>query len=246
MARVTLLLAVCLTARAAFVPSLGSMRREPVCARATEVSMVTAKEVFGQYYERSTPVQKSLQTVPPAVAKGGMASVVAAAAATGFVLTPSRRLAVNIAGGAISGGMGVIARKRLAEERQKAALPAVAALLSEGLQKANPDSLASIASEFGVAKKTFQTQLGELYLSYLNACLISSKVETAELSELIRLKELLSLSSQQVGAQVLPPSPATVATPPVTLAATAGVAPPDLRAAFSAPAPATRCAPAPV
>ena len=163
--------------------------------------MVTAKEVFGQYYERSPPVQKSMQSVPPPVAKGGMAAVVGAAAAVGYALMPSRHIPVNLVGAALTGGLGVIGRNRLGEERQKAAVPAVAALLSEGLGKASADSLGAIADEYGVPKSTFQSQLADLYLAYLNACLTSHAIETTELSELLRLSDLLRISAQQVGAQ---------------------------------------------
>ena len=49
--------------------------------------MVSAKEVFGQYYEASTPVQKTLEKVPPPVAKGAMGALVGVSALGGFLLT---------------------------------------------------------------------------------------------------------------------------------------------------------------
>ena len=192
---------------AAFVTNMPARpARAPHCAgarlRPPPVMLASVQEVFGQLYERSPPVQKSLQSIPPPVAKAAPMGLVGIAAATGFFLTPSRRLAVNAVGGALSGGLGAVARKRLAGERQKAAVPAVAALLSQGLQKADAASLAAIAEQYGVPKKEFSAQLSELYLAFLNACLLSSAVETAELSELLRLQKTMRLSAQQVGAQV--------------------------------------------
>ena len=163
----------------------------PVCRRATSAHMVSAQEVFGQYFEASPPVQKSLQTLPPPVAKSAMAGLVAVTGAAGFLLTPSRRIAVNTVGGALAASVGNIARKRLSDERQKAAVPALAAVLAEGLPKVSVEQLSAIATEYNVPKKQFESQLAELYLTFLNACLISHTVETAELSDLLRLQGLL-------------------------------------------------------
>jgi len=164
--------------------------------------MVAAKDVFGQYYEASPPATKTMKMMPPPLAKGAMAGLVAVTGAAGFVLTPSRRIPVNLIGGALTGAVGNVARKRVSAERQKAAIPAVAALLSEGLPKVSQETLAAIASEYDVPKKEFQSQLAELYLTFLNACLNLPAVETSELSDLLRLQQLLKLSSAQVGAQI--------------------------------------------
>jgi len=197
-----------LSATSAFAPRAAL----PICRRADQpragaARMVSAKEVFGQYFEASPPVQKSLQTLPPPVAKGAMAGLVAITGVAGFALTPSRRIAVNTVGGALAASVGNIARKRLTDERQKAAMPAVAALLAEGLPKAEgmtaaSESLAAIAVEFDVPKKQFEGQLAELYLAFLNACLTAHEVQTAELSDLLRLQTLLRLSAAQTGTQV--------------------------------------------
>ena len=143
-----------------------------------------------------------MQALPTPVAKGAMAGLVGVTAAAGFILTPSRRIAVNAVGGALTAQIGNIARKKVAVERQKAAMPAVAALLAEGLQSVDASALGAIASEYNVPKKQFDSQLGDLYLAYLNACLASPQVQTAELSELLQLQTLLKLSAAQAGNQV--------------------------------------------
>ena len=74
-----------------------------------------------------------------------------------------------------------------AERRRAAATAAVAAILSEGLPKVTSEPLGSVASEYDVPKKQFDTQCAELYLTFLNACLISHVVETSELSDLLRM-----------------------------------------------------------
>ncbi len=61
-----------------------------------------------------------------------------------------------------------------------------------------PEGLGAIATEYGVPKKEFQAYLGELYLTFLSACLTSHAVVTSELSELLRLGALLRLSPAQV------------------------------------------------
>ena len=173
-----------------------------MCPRAAAPFMVAAKDVFGQYYEASPPVQKSMRTLPAPIAKVAMGGLVAVSGMAGFALTPSRRIPVNAIGGVITAIGGNVARKRLLAVRQKAAIPAVAALLSEGLAKVTPEGLAAIAVEYDVPKKEFQSQLAELYLTYISACLNAHAVETSELSDLLRLQKLLRLSSAQVGGQI--------------------------------------------
>lgn len=186
----------------AFAPSFGTPLRAQCPRAAANVAMVSSQEVFGQLYEASPPVQKTMSGLPTPVAKGAGAALLAVTGAAGFVLTPSRRLAVNAVGGGLAALAGNIGRKRIDDERTKAAMPAVAALLAEGLGNVSPDALQAIMTEYDVPKKQFDTQLGELYLAFLSATLTSSEVQTAELSELKRLKDLLQLSSAQAGNQV--------------------------------------------
>ena len=175
----------------------------PTCPRrAVSPVMVNAQEVFGQYFEASPPVQKSLQTLPPPVAKALSIAPIAVTGAAGFILTPSRRIPVSALGGALAGAVGNIGRKKLSDERQKAAMPAVAAKLSQGLQQVSAETLSAIATEYDVPKKEFDTQCGELYLAFLNACLTAHAVDPKELSELLRLQGVLSLSAAQAGTQI--------------------------------------------
>ena len=167
-----------------------------------DIAMVSSQEVFGQLYEASPPAQKTLQSLPPPVTKGAGAALLAVTGAAGFLLTPSRRIAVNVVGGLGTAAIGNIGRKRLTDERQKAAVPAVAALLAEGLPKVTPDALNAVMEEYDVPKKQFDQQLGELYLAFLSATLNSPVVQTAELSELHRLQALLKLTPTQTGTQV--------------------------------------------
>ena len=171
----------------AFAPSFATPLH--MTGQSPNIAMVSTKEVFGQLYEASPPVQKTMSGLPTPVAKGAGAALMAATGAAGFLLTPSRRLAVSAVGGGLTAAIGNIGRKRLEEERTKAAVPAVAALLAEGLQNVTPDRLASIMDEYGVPKKQFDEQLGELYLAFLSATLNSAEVQTAELSELKKLKD---------------------------------------------------------
>ena len=186
----------------AYLPTTSTPGATSPTRRAATAQMVTTKEVFSSYLDGVPSVQKTMTTVPTPVANGALASVVAATAAVGFVLTPSSRIVVNGVGGAIGGAIALPFRKRLVGERKKAAIPAVAALLSDGLGAVTTDSLSTISKDYGVAKDEFQLQLSELYLAYLDACFASSTVETAELSELLRLQKVLGLSAAQVGNKI--------------------------------------------
>jgi len=179
-----------------------TLRGAPVCAtRQLEPQMVAAKEVYKEFLLSAPPVQKSMKSLTPMAASGVKNGVVAAAGIAGYLLTPSSKVAVNAVGGVLSGGLGVLARKRFSEERREAAVAAVASLLSNGLQTVTPAELAAVADRHGVPAQRFQKQLAALFLIYFNRCLESSKVETSELSELFQLKSLLRLSPAQVGMQ---------------------------------------------
>ena len=180
--------------------------RLPVVARARAappISMVAAKDVFAAYAEASPPLQKTLKDLAPPVAKGSVGAVVGAAAAVGYVLTPSSRLAVNAVGGVLTGTAGFFGLgKRLAEERQAAAAPAAAQLLAGGLADVTSEKLEGLADDYGVPRDEFAKQLGSLYQIFLTSCLTSPKVEPPELSELRKLATLLKLSPAQIGDQV--------------------------------------------
>uniref|UniRef100_A0A7S0J369 Uncharacterized protein n=1 Tax=Calcidiscus leptoporus TaxID=127549 RepID=A0A7S0J369_9EUKA len=166
------------------------------------LTMVAAKEVYSLYVESATPVKKALEGTAAPVATGAMAGVVVAAAAAGYVLTPSSKIAVNAIGGAISGSVGLLARARLEEQRKDAAKLAVAVLLAKGVDSVSDGSIAAAGDRHSVDKKRFQQQKAELFLLYLNSVLRTPNIETSELSELKRLITVLRLSPAQVGMQV--------------------------------------------
>ena len=173
------------------------------CPNWRHVQMVSAQEIFGQVYEASPPASKTLSSLPPPVAKSAGAAVLGLTYVAGFALTPSRRIPVNAIGGGLTALVGNLGRKRIENERQKAALPALASVLSQGLGNVTPENLEAIMAEYDVPKKQFESQLGELYLTYLSACLTSHLVDVkGELSELQRLQKLLKLSAAATGNQV--------------------------------------------
>jgi hypothetical protein len=199
------LAAFCHVLTAAFSPTglvgpRAAVAASPAAAMA--VRMVAAPEVYDAYVQSQPMVRQKIKDVGPSATKGGLAGIVAAAAAVGYVLTPSSRIAVNAIGGAATGALGLVARKRLAEERRETAVTAAAAVLSRGLSKVSADEVAVIAEQYNVPRPRFQKQLGELFLVYLGACLNSPEILTSELSELLQLKSLLKLTAAQVGTQV--------------------------------------------
>jgi len=201
MSRLMARLLLASAASAAFVPALqpdGAVRHRSGCT----LRMVAAKDVYDSYCEQAPPLQRSLQSMTPTVAGSALNGVVAAAAAVGYVAMPSSKIAVNAVGGALTGSIGVVARKRLAAKRRESAITAAAAVLSRGLNTVSPEDLASIAESHDVPRAQFQKQLASLFLVFLNSCLTASTIETPELSELHKLVQLLRLSPAQVGMQV--------------------------------------------
>ncbi len=164
--------------------------------------MLDASKVFDDYCDKAPPAHLTIEKAGPAATQGAMSAVVAVAGAVGFIATPSRRIPVNAIGGALSSGLGLLARSRIKKERREAAATAVAARLRAGLASTTPEELASLAESYDVPRAQFQKQLAELYLVYLTACLESPTIETSELSELLQLKSLLRLTAAQIGTQV--------------------------------------------
>ena len=164
--------------------------------------MVTSEEVFSSYLEDIPPMHKTMTTVPNAITHWALAAVVGATAAAGYVLTPSSKFVVNAMGGALGGALGMPMRERLLVERKKAFIPVVATLLSGGLADVTSDALNKIAKDFGIEKDEFAKQAAHLYFAYLDACFASSVVDTVELSEMLRLQQVLDLSAAQVGNQI--------------------------------------------
>lgn len=164
--------------------------------------MAAATEVYSTYVSSQPIVRQKIKDVGPSAAQGGLAGLVAAAAAVGYVVTPSSRLVVNAIGGVGAGALGMLARKRLAEERRETAVTAAAALLARGLGSVTPEEIESLAEQYGVSRSRFNKQLAELFLVYLSACLEEPQILTSELSELLSLKRLLRLSPAAVGTQV--------------------------------------------
>jgi len=204
MARVLALSLLCPAALGAFAPASAPASRRAVASAASPLAprMVAAQDVYEAYLQQETPVRQKIKDLGPAAAKGGSTALVAAAAAVGYVLMPSSRIAVNAVGAAATGALGLVGRKKIDEERREAASTAAAALLKRGLSAVTADEIASLAPAFGVDKPRYQKQLSELFLYYLSACLEGKQVLPAELSELLQLKELLGMSAAQVGNQV--------------------------------------------
>mmetsp|Transcript_33004 Transcript_33004/g.97247 ORF Transcript_33004/g.97247 Transcript_33004/m.97247 type:complete len:1043 (+) Transcript_33004:39-3167(+) len=204
MARVLAFIVLCPAALGAFAPASAPASRRAVASAASPLAprMVAAQDVYEAYLQQETPVRQKIKDLGPAAAKGGSTALVAAAAAVGYVLMPSSRIAVNAVGAAATGALGLVGRKKIDEERREAASTAAAALLKRGLSAVTADEIASLAPAFGVDKPRYQKQLSELFLYYLSACLEGKQVLPAELSELLQLKELLGMSAAQVGNQV--------------------------------------------
>jgi hypothetical protein len=166
----------------------------------TAAAPAEAASVFGRF-DNATALQKSLMSMPSAVAQVGMTGIVAVSGAAGYFLVPSQVL-VRVVTGSLGALGGNVARKKLAAQRQRAAGPAVASMLAGGLTKATPESITAVGKEYGVPAAEFNAQLDELYLAFLNACLESPTVATSELKELYQVQSVLGLSAMRAGKQI--------------------------------------------
>ena len=115
---------------------------------------------------------KTIQTArkSPTLFKVGGYAAVPISAVLGAVMTPSRRLAVNVVGSAITGVAGYIGKNRLDAATEAAAKPALAQLLvDEGID--NPDVVAeqvnALQDTFGVDDEDFSEICVAVYKRYL-------------------------------------------------------------------------------
>lgn len=170
--------------------------------RGSPLWMVAPQQVFKLYYMKAPYLQRKIVDLPTSVAQYSTTGVSAASALLGFLSVPSGQLWIGGLGALLGSRIGGHAGTRLVTHRQKALLPAVAALLAENMVELSEDMLYEISVKCGVSVEEVQLELGELYFTYFAACVRSPKVETVEISQLKKLKQFLNMSSAEVGAQV--------------------------------------------
>jgi len=162
--------------------------------------MVAAEEVFLQYSTKANPVQKllgnSVKLFPI------QAGAIAVSTVLGFIYTPTYRTWVKAIAGWLASNIGFFAGKYLANAQQKAALPAVAALLGEDFAPVPSERLEEIAEKFEMTVDEMQLLLSELYFEFFKECTKSESIDTAELRQLEQLKTYLNLTTTEVGTQV--------------------------------------------
>jgi len=133
-----------------------------------------------------------------------VASTVAipAAAVVGGLVTPSRRLAVDVIGGAVTGVGALVGKSRLDIETERAALPAIAqAIVDHGVDDVDEttEAVETVKDEFGVQDDDFADMCKDVYKTYLIGMVRNPMAKTSELGELKNLKLVLGLDNLLVG-----------------------------------------------
>eukprot|EP00957_Ditylum_brightwellii_P088446 6736875-Ditylum_brightwellii.AAC.1 len=133
-----------------------------------------------------------------------MASTVAipAAAVVGGLVMPSRRLAVDVIGGAVTGVGALIGKSRLDIETESAALPALAqAIVDNGVDNIDmaQGEVENVKDTFGVNDEDFADMCKDVYKTYLIGMVRNPMAKTSELGELKNLKTILELDNLLVG-----------------------------------------------
>jgi len=156
---------------------------------------------FIELKEKSNPVTKKLGKSPKL---WKMASTVAipAAAVVGGLVMPSRRLAVDVIGGAVTGVGALIGKSRLDIETESAALPALAqAIVDNGVDNIDmaQGEVENVKDTFGVNDEDFADMCKDVYKTYLIGMVRNPMAKTSELGELKNLKTILELDNLLVG-----------------------------------------------
>jgi len=157
-----------------------------------------------KYAQKNNPMIKTATKSPGLIKLASLASV-PVSAVVGFVMTPSRRLAAHTVGSIVTGSLGAIGKSRLDMAASAAALPAIAqAVIDHGLDASSEASLtsaiASVKSTYNMEDGDFEAACGDIYKSYLIGMVKNNPIaKTAELKELVRLKDVLGLGNLLVG-----------------------------------------------
>eukprot|EP00978_Attheya_sp_CCMP212_P049156 scaffold624685_cov59-Attheya_sp.AAC.1 len=194
----------------AFVPRLASQQISRSSSQGTNRmvmfnggGMEELKELT-KYAQKNNPMIKTATKSPGLVKLASLASV-PVSAVVGFVMTPSRRLAAHTVGSIVTGSLGAIGKSRLDMAASAAALPAIAqAVIDHGLDASSEASLtsaiANVKSTYNMEDGDFEAACGDIYKSYLIGMVKNNPIaKTAELKELVRLKDVLGLGNLLVG-----------------------------------------------
>jgi len=154
------------------------------------------KEMTKEVSKLTSTVRKS-----PGLFKGASLASVPAAAALGFIITPSRRIAAHAVGSAITGVAGYIGKSRLDAATESAALPALAQVVIDcGVDDADLASqVATIKDQYKVDDEDFASLCSTVYKRYLIGVVKNPIAKTGELKELTQLRRGLSISNISAG-----------------------------------------------
>lgn len=171
--------------------------------------MIAAKEVFQDYAKEAPTLQRKILGMPVnytrffPTSKQYDGAIVATCAVLGFLVTPSYRLWARAIGAFLASNVGLNSGQYVTSSRQNAACVAVAKVLAKDFKEVPAKTLRSISERCGLKVEQLPLLLGDLYLTFLEACLEVKSIHTGEFSQLKKLKGILQLSSSEVGTQVL-------------------------------------------
>uniref|UniRef100_A0A7S4MJ83 Uncharacterized protein n=1 Tax=Odontella aurita TaxID=265563 RepID=A0A7S4MJ83_9STRA len=145
-------------------------------------------------------LSKSVRKTPKLFKLGGTAAI-PAAAALGFLMTPSRRLAAHAVGSAITGVAGIIGKSRIDAATEAAAKPAIAqAIIDLGVDDDGlADAIADVKDTFGVEDEDFEEMCSDVYRRYLTGMVKNPIAKTGDLKELSQLRAALEMDNLGVG-----------------------------------------------
>jgi len=172
------------------------------------MGMVAAKDVFERYADEASWMQKKILGLPKDTLRWLSLSqtdsaLAVACAVLGFMFTPSYRIWARAIGAFLASNIGLNSGQYLADSRQNAACVAIAEALAKDFDEVPDKKLKEVSEQCGMKVDQLPLILSELYFTFLEECISSKDIHTAELSQLKKLKTYLKMSASEVGTQVL-------------------------------------------
>ena len=117
-----------------------------------------------------------------------------------WYLVPSRSRYISIAASLLSGGLAFFLSNKINSKNTIGAKSKILEIISSESENFNfPKKLKEIESEFGISKNDLKTEILNIYKKYLLIFLQNSEIRIDEIKELLKLKDLLEISNQEIG-----------------------------------------------
>jgi len=146
-----------------------------------------------------TQFQKRAGELPARVTKYIDLASVPVATAVGYAFVPTAKVPIKLIGGGLGGYLANEGRKRLLEERFKAAPVAVASLLdAKGFENVDVEEVMEIKKDYQANQAEWDQLTIDIYKKFFVNMVKNGKAQTAEIKQLRQLYETLGMQGEAI------------------------------------------------